>query len=165
MAISSFSPNKALKQFGYSKVIHGSFDSAISGYRKDRVSMAINMTKDHPFVGVGLKHFRLLFNKYSKYKDGSIEPYELMIPDNMYLSFLSESGILGLLGFLALVFSLLRRGIRRYDQEANDRIRLTILIPWCALVGLSVSMGSYDLFYWPNPATLFALTCGFIQSS
>jgi len=158
----SLSENRSLRQFGFNKVFHGSFDSSISSYRTDRFIMAVGMAREYPFSGVGLKHFRPLFNKYSKYSDGSIEPYELMIADNMYLSLLAETGFLGLLAFLTLVFLLIKRGLHEFNAEKGSQAKLIILAPLCALAGLLVNMGAYDLFYWENPLMLFAIICGFI---
>jgi len=160
----SSSANKNLRQIGFDKILYGTFDSSISSYRVDRASMAMRMASEHPISGVGLKHFRFLFNKYSKYGDGSIEPYELMIPDNMYLSLLSETGFLGLLAFLTFIFLLVKGGIQRFNAEQDRQVKLTILMPLCALIGLLVNMGAYDLFYWDNPLMLFSLICGFITA-
>jgi O-antigen ligase len=85
-----------------------------------------------------------------------------MIPDNMYLSLLSESGILGLLAFLIFIFLLIKRGAQRFNAEKDRQVKLTILMPLCALAGLLVNMAAYDLFYWDNPLMLFSLICGFI---
>ena len=40
-----------------------------------------------------------------------------------------------------------------------------LLVSMSALVGLLVSMGGYELFYWNNPYMLFCLLCGFITAN
>ena len=130
-------------------MIAGSYDSIISPYRLTRVKMTFKILKDHPLFGIGFNHFRIRFNEYCPPEDRGRELYEFMIPDNMYLTFLAETGLLGASGFLVFIFLLFKRGFKR-------------IIPISSLAGLLVNMGAYELFYWYNPYMFFCLLCGFV---
>lgn len=165
VVFSQASINKNIRQFGLDKIFYGGFDSVASDYRMDRVDMTAKMLKSHPAFGVGLNHFRLLFNNYSKYKDGSIVPFELMIPDNMYLSLAAETGTLGLAAFLIFIIFLINGSLKKLNILVNQEDRLAVLMPLSALIGLLIVMFGYDLFYWSNPLMLFSLICGFIAAA
>jgi O-antigen ligase len=152
-----------INRFGFKRLLAGSYDSVLSEYRFKRVAMTTRILKDHPLFGIGFNHFRVKFNKYCTPEDIGQETHEFMIPDNMYLTFLSETGIIGTAGFLILVFILLKKSLKAFLKEGNKNKDHMLLISLSAWVGLLVNMGGYDLFYWNNPYVLFCLLTGFIQ--
>lgn len=164
ISVCSYQNGLGLSRFGLKGLILGSFDSVISKYRTDRFQTSVKMLKDYPLSGVGLNHFRIRFDEY-KPKDGVSSDYEFKIPDNMYLSFLAETGIIGMTGLFIFILALLRRSILYLKKNAGPDKRQVLLMPMFALIGLLVNMGGYDLFYWATPYMLFSLFCGFIQSS
>lgn len=163
IAASSYQRCPDLNRFGFSRFISGSYDSMISEYRVSRVKMTAKILKEHPFTGIGFNHFRLRFDEFCD-KNDSGEREEFRIPDNMYLTFLAETGLIGTLGFLIFMFFLLKNGLMRL-AALKDRRKEELLIPLTALAGLLVNMGAYELFYWSNPYMLFCLICGFIQAA
>lgn len=162
MTICSLQRNINFNRFGFKRLLVGSYDSVISQYRADRIKMTTRILKDHPFFGIGFNHFRIRFKEYCDKKNIN-ETYEFMIPDNMYLTFLAETGIVGTGGFLVFISVLLKRAFRKLRNAKGDN-KLVLLTLLCALIGLLVNMGGYDLFYWNNPYMLLCLNCGFIQS-
>ncbi len=137
-----------------------------SDYRITRTKMAVNMLKTSPLTGVGLKNFRVLFDKYYPNQNELLYvDYEIKIADNMYLTLLAETGILGLGGFLIFVFMLLRRVIKKTRKAGGSISNQIFLYPGLSLIGLFFSMVGYELFYWYTPYALFCLTCGFIQGA
>lgn len=161
VSICSFLKDVSLSRFGFNRLILGSYDSIISEYRLSRVKMTAKILKDYPLFGIGFNHFRIRFNEYCPEKDKGKVLYEFMIPDNMYLTFLTESGIAGTMGFLVFVSLLFRRGFKIIREAENDDKRRFLIISMSALTGLLVNMGAYELFYWYNPSMLFCLFCGF----
>lgn len=160
----SYQKNVNLNRFGFNRLISGSYDSVISEYRLNRVKMTFKILKDYPLFGIGFNHFRIRFNEYCDKKDAGHETYEFMIPDNMYLTFLAETGIVGTLSFLVFIATLLARGLKQLKILGDENKRQMLLIAMSALVGFLVNMGGYDLFYWNNPYMLFCLICGFISA-
>ena len=159
----SFQENDNVKRFGFQRLIAGSADSVFSQYRSERIKMAFKMLRDHPFSGVGLNHFRIRFGEYCN-QDDIKEIDEFRIPDNMYLTFLAETGLIGMFGFLLFIVFLLKAGLEKIKKRPIDTRQIS-LVSLAALVGLLVNMGAYDLFYWKNPLMLFCLLSGFIASS
>ena len=164
ISICSYQKNININRFGFKRMIMGSYDSVISKYRLDRIKMTARILKDYPFFGIGFNHFRIRFDEYCDKKNLN-ENYIFKIPDNMYLTFLSEAGVIGLIGFLIFIILLLKRGLRRFEGLMNGNKKQMLLIALSILTGFLVNMGAYELFYWNNPYMLFCLTCGFIQGS
>jgi O-antigen ligase len=145
-------------RYGKNYLIENS-TGTLSVYRLTRCRMAWRMICEYPLTGLGFQHFRIRFYEFWPYKYKV--PYETRIPDNMYLALLSETGIVGMLGFLIFIGALLRRGFKKI-READKEEKQRFLISLSALVGLLVNMGGYDLFYWRNPYMFFCLLCGLV---
>lgn len=159
VAGASFSAHPAVRQFGFQKLVIGSHDSIVSKYRADRVAMAIRMLRDRPVIGAGLGHFRLRFDEYSLSPQGQLTPYELMIPDNMFMSILAEAGLIGAVGFVLFLWHIFTAaGIRRREDKTDQEpVRIAAL---SGFIGLLVNMAAYDLFYWHTPFALFCFLAG-----
>lgn len=162
MTICSFSQDDNLCRFGFGEMICGGYASIFSDYRFQRCYMAFQMLKEHPLFGIGLTHFRIRFFDYYTGIKNSV-PYEFMIADNMYLTILAETGLIGTIGFLIFIIRLLSKGLKQLQLLKVDREKLELLVPFSALIGLLVNMGAFDLFFWGGPYMLFCLMCGFMK--
>ncbi len=150
-----------LEKFGSNWIYE---DGILSNYRLERLSMALRMLKDHPFKGLGLQHFRLRFYEYYPYKQKI--PYDITIADNMYLTILAETGIIGFLGFFIFIFSLFRKGWMKFNELSNNPGRKWLLMAGLmAFIGLLINMAGYELFYWINQYVFFCIIIGFISAS
>jgi len=116
------------------------------------------MLKDKPFFGIGLNNFRGRFDDYTRSKRNT--PHEFKIADNMYLTLLAETGIIGFSSFLVFIFLLFRRGFMSLRHLKDSRKKDLLLVSMSALTGLLVNMAAYELFYWHNPFALFCVLCG-----
>lgn len=132
----------------------------------EKFSITLKMLKGHPVIGTGLNHYRLKFDKYSSHhykhfeeiiKERRRDPYEWKIPDNMYLSILAETGALGFLSFILFFLFLFKKCFVILKTNKDVRIRGFMIACFCGIIGLLISMGTYDLFYWINPLLLFWL--------
>ena len=67
--------------------------------------MALQMLKDHPLLGVGLNNFTVRMSEYGEVSGWArfLQPVH-----NVYLLIAAETGILGLILFLCLLFSVFR---------------------------------------------------------
>ena len=162
ITVCSFNKDISINRFGFKRLLCGSGDSIVSEYRSDRVKMAFKMLCDYPVSGVGFNHFRIRFKEYCA-PENQREMYEFMIPDNMYLTLLAESGIAATLGFAVFIFVLIKRGLRRLKALRDENKGIFLLILLTSLIGLLVNMAAYELFYWHNQFVLFCLVCGLIQ--
>ncbi|KPK99070.1 MAG: hypothetical protein AMJ95_01260 [Omnitrophica WOR_2 bacterium SM23_72] len=152
-----------LNRLGFKQLLFLGRYASLSDYRFQRIFMAFQMVKDHLLTGVGFQHFRFLFNKY--YTGERIFAYELKIADNMYLTLLAETGILGFSGFLVFIFSVMRKTwskIATLSNQSLNKKQLTLIL--CAIIGILVNMAAYELFYWPNQYIFFCILLGCINS-
>ncbi|MDP2941259.1 MAG: O-antigen ligase family protein [Candidatus Omnitrophota bacterium] len=163
IAFNSFQKAGNLKRFSFHGLISGSGDSMFSDYRLNRINMSLKMLRDYPLCGIGLNHFRLRFKEYCLPNEKKIL-YEFMIPDNMYLTFLAETGIIGLSGFLVFIITIFVRGLKKYNKLGESEEKASLLVALAALVGILVNMGAYELFYWADPLMLFSLLCGSLSA-
>lgn len=148
-----------LNRLGLKQLSFYGSTATFSDFRYQRIIMALRMFKDHPFVGLGFQHFRIAFNKY--YSGTRIMPYELMIADNMYFTLLAETGIIGFIGFLIFIFSIIRKAwskITMFDYKSRNRQQLLMVLS--AFIGLLVNLVGYELFYWNNQYICFCILAG-----
>lgn len=164
ISVSSFQKDMNISRLGFKRFILGRGDSIFSEYRMSRITMARKILNDYPLWGIGFNHFRIRFNEYCDKRERSI-PYEFKIPDNMYLTFLAETGIIGTSGFLVFILFLFKRGFKRFNELKDKNEKYLLRILFAAVIGFLVNMGAYELFYWNTPYMFFCLICGFIQGS
>lgn len=137
-------------------------DGALTPYRLKRLNMMLCIMQDHPFVGLGFQHFRSRFQEYypGKYKR---VPYEKRIADNMHLTILAETGIIGFFGFLIFIVSFLWKGWRRLKTlDGSSYERWGLLVTLMAFIGLLIDMAGYEFFYWPNQYMFFCIIAGLL---
>ena len=129
-------------------------DYLAQGHRLKRFPLTLKMIREHPFAGVGLNNYRIVFDKY--YSPNKENDYSLKIPDNMYLMILGESGIVGLGLFILLIIDVIRRYLTVLKNK-NQNQRLLMLVLFSVLLGIFIHMLSYELLYWTTPFFLFLL--------
>ncbi len=152
-----------IDRFGFARMFYGT-DAIISDYRVSRIVMATRILRDHPFCGIGLRQFPLRFRDYFVPYSEYSTPSELMIADNMYLTLLAETGIVGFLGFVLFVGFIFWGALKRLkvaDKSLSHEF-LLLLLP--GLVGMLINMGGTDSLYWPSMCMFFALLCGSISA-
>lgn len=139
--------------------------------KAERSHVTFKILKERPILGIGLNHYRLKFDRYSspEYKQNEErlrrlghDPYEWKIPDNMYLCILAETGLIGFLSFMFFLFLLFKK-VLSHLKTIKDSIEKEFLISClCGVVGLLISMNTYDLLYWINPLLLFWFLVGLL---
>jgi len=146
----------SLQRFGF----NGLTNKSLYQYRIVRLCVTYKMLRDHPFSGLGLNHYRILFDKYY----GSPEvPFEWKIPDDAYLSILGETGTIGFFTFIIFMGFLLKNAFR-YFYSINDKDTKNLLIAIIAgIIGLMVNFLTYDTLYWQTPLYLFWILVGMVS--
>ncbi len=79
---------------------------------------SLDMLRDHPLFGGGLAGFKAAIVPYAK-REGYGE--DLIYPHNLLLNTWTETGLLGLIGFLGTLVQALRLGLRRLREDAWGR--------------------------------------------
>ena len=148
-------------RFGISRMFLA-FQGAFSHYRITRIKMALSMLKENLFFGVGLRHFRILFDNYFPFKQFLYRiPYEKKIADNMYVTLLAETGIIGFASFIIFISFLFKRALFFLRQQEARSIALTLTASFLSFL---ITSAGYELFYWPNQYIYFCLIVGLIGS-
>ncbi len=130
-------------------------------YRFQRVIISYKIWSDNLLTGVGFNNFRYLFDQYSQ---GIISDFTHKIPDNMYLSLLAETGILGLFSFIIFLIILIVNGAKKVKgiQYQDDKNFLNLML--LGLIALLINMNGYDFLYWHMPLYFFSIYIGIIRS-
>lgn len=164
--VGSLTSHPNLKKYGIDEIIisrkKGS-SSIFSKYRMIRVKMSMEMLKDNPFFGVGLMHFRKKFDTYIPTGYFEVER-DHKIADNMYLTILAETGIVGGLGFLFFLFYICKISLEKLIFFNNFNHKLFLLSIFSGFVGLSINMVGYELFYWGTPYLCFCMVTSMLFS-
>jgi O-antigen ligase len=109
----------------------------------------INVLKHFPLFGVGLGNYPEVHELYRS-KDTHIQ---IKTPDNIYLRFLCETGIIGTLLFFSILFYWL------YVLWSNRRDNVVAAI-FAGLAGFMVNQITADLFFWTVTQFTFWLLLG-----
>ena len=109
-----------------------------------------NILAEHPLLGVGFGTFTREFERYRYSENYMVREFPEHTTENMYLMFLAETGILGLISRLilmvAIFFVVLRAWLRAVDGAGKDLL-------WAYLVGyisLAVNMLTWDILNEPT---------------
>jgi|GEM_PF-6363845 len=89
---------------------------------------SINMVKDNPIIGIGDGMFQERYLDY-QIEDSAYPNYAFSQAHNIFLQVATESGLIGLVGYLVLVGALLLAGFRLYLQPNHLNGAL-----FCALI-------------------------------
>ncbi|MEW6557418.1 MAG: O-antigen ligase family protein [Elusimicrobiota bacterium] len=109
-----------------------------------------NILKDYPLFGVGFGNYPKVHEKYMV--EGVHK--ETPTPDNIYLRFLCDNGIVGgSVFFVFIIFWLLKLWKKRDNQ--------LVWAIFCGLVGFLINQFTADLFLWAAPQFAFWLLLGF----
>jgi O-antigen ligase len=127
----TFNPEK----YGYRDNEHGESSVAM---RKLIFGKTAEMIKDHPVLGVGPGQWQIEIPKYgvdefdAKLREGA---RTFQRPHNDYLWFASETGLLGLLGYLMFFVGIICAGLSNIRQSADNKVVMFNIISVAALSG------------------------------
>ncbi len=154
----SFSP-KAQRYLGAISEERRALSKALIPQRWELWAAALRMFWSRPLVGLGPDSFRLRKQEFMEVPGGD----ETILANNLYLELLSESGILGLLSFLWVIWELGRRIFsRRFRIEASGN--LTVGYFGVAYLTVWMAHGMVDYFFKFTPTfVLFWLILGLLN--
>ncbi|MAR56533.1 MAG: hypothetical protein CMM93_05065 [Rickettsiales bacterium] len=88
----------------------------------------IEISKEHLWIGVGLRQFRVYCPDAAYGPVNNIEMRCNLHPHNMYLEWLVEAGLIGLIGFVGIVLCWLRPIPARFAELRRDPLCVGLLI-------------------------------------
>jgi putative inorganic carbon (HCO3(-)) transporter len=118
---------------------------------------SLDMLYDHPVFGAGLAGYRPILEPYHAARHIEI----FMYPHDLFLNFWSETGIIGLLGFLWLLAAFFRDNGRLLKRGRNGLLPISLIAAMSAIV----VHGLVDVPYFKNDlALLFWILAGLTAS-
>lgn len=110
-------------------------------YDEERIllwSAAWQMFLDHPIDGVGLLHFNEAYTEH--YLSPAAKEPGLPHPHNLFLNFLSETGIVGLSAYLSMIFVQMKLCIefKNRNKDINGQYVTLPIVYLVAIVGMLV---------------------------
>ena len=130
----------------------GSGDEVIQA-RSTLMTIASDMVRDHPLVGVGVGNYVVRFPEYNRRY--GLQPYLGMAPHNLYLEIAAETGLMGL-GLWGLIVASAFQGLaipkRRPESRGDEDVRGLAEGLGLALAAFLVNSlflhGSYPMAFW-----------------
>jgi len=120
-----FNPGLIDRQYGSTSDVVGEFSG--SDYGQIWLS-AIQMIKEYPALGVGLRQFRVLCPEERFGPLDTIEQRCNLHPHNMYLEWATEAGLIGFALYLTMVFLIARTAVLAYPMLRAHPLYLGLLI-------------------------------------
>jgi O-antigen ligase len=115
------------------------------------------MIQDHPVFGAGLSSYPAMIAPYHEAKHIEIFQY----PHNLFLNFWSETGLIGLIGFLWLVSVFFIQNFKLWKRNDIDGLPIALI---AAMITILVH-GLVDVPYMKNDlAFLFWIMIGLTES-
>lgn len=114
--------------------------------------------KDNLFLGLGFGHYRVFFDHYLPHLANYCN-YDGKVADCMYITILTETGIIGFGGFLVFISFHFTR-IRKRLKNENKLLLVSFL---SGFIGMLCSFLTYDGLYWVAPSYLFWSYAGILS--
>ena len=122
-----------------------SFESRIMIWKS-----SVLMIKNNFIFGIGPGNFQNKYLSYQKYFPPYLE-WAVPQPHNLFLAFWLQSGIIGLTGFIILIFYWLKNTIR--EILANRKNSLVLAVSLGIMIYILLH-GIFDTTYWKNDLAL-----------
>lgn len=137
----------------------GKLQDSSNFYRYNLWNMSLNIVKDFWISGIGIGY--LPFMKISPFYLGSISPYHT---HNTFLQVAIETGIIGLMIFIGLIFTLIKTSITVVLQTKSRFIKIFTASYVSALLGLFIHGLVEHILYNPKIIITFWFIIGMIIS-
>ena len=111
---------------------------------------SVLMIKNNPVFGIGPGNFQNKYLEYQKYFPPYLE-WAVPEPHNLYLAFWLQSGVIGFIGFISLIYFWLKKTIKEIsaNQKNSAILAVSLGIIICILLH-----GIFDTTYWKNDLAL-----------
>lgn len=123
-------------------------------YKIDRFMSIWKILKDYPFFGLGFDHYRIFFDHYLPHL-ASVVSRLSKVPDCVYVSLLTETGVVGFAGFVLFISFLFKKIIFKLKTFPKNEDRLLLAGFLSGFIGILCAFLTYDALYWTAPACLF----------
>jgi putative inorganic carbon (hco3(-)) transporter len=122
-------------------------DSSFRG-RSSEMLTGLSMFAQHPILGVGAANYRPNYQQYAQIVGLEFRAEE-RDPHSLYVQVLAETGILGMIAFLGLIFSLLS-GLNKACLDIEKSPRLQFWLPWMNSIRMAIMSYLLTSFFMHN---------------
>ncbi|MEW6510893.1 MAG: O-antigen ligase family protein [Bacteroidota bacterium] len=127
---------------------------------------ALNAFRAHPYVGVGVYGFPYSSIHYARMPRMLYTRYvEMMSPHQTHLAVLSETGVIGALGFGWFLVAALRAAVRAVRSASGIRARKFAIVAAGALIYCMVSMVFTDAWLWGQGIVLLGIIAAMVVAN
>lgn len=125
---------------------------------------AFNAFKEHPITGIGFYAFPHSSHRYydfpkflyTKYVKGNS-------PHQTYIAIVTETGIIGFLGFCILAIQIVRIILETLKKAADKTSKLYALLGASSVLYMFISMAFTDMWLWGQGISLLAVILGIVS--
>ena len=143
------------------EALHDIARGRTAGWRWENAALALDLVREQPFFGIGINHYRHLF---SQHRPDTHLPWELHVTDNVYLKILTETGLVGALGFMWLLWGGIRSWLAGVMAAPTVQDRSHVAAIGAGWLGLLTSMVTYDGLWWLLPLAIFWIWLGILHA-
>lgn len=121
----------------------------------------MNILKKHPLWGVGFGNYP----KVHKIFVAQEALPEIETPDNQYLRWLADTGVVGfgcLVAFFVLFF---RKFAKAYRKCPDEDLKSLMWAMFCGIIGFMVNLMTFDGFFWMAPNFAFWMVIGLLAAT
>ncbi len=161
--------NYLTEKLSYFRVFE-SFQSFSSGASIDELSSgrvklwhsALDIIFDHPFTGIGPDMWSQYIPEYSRTNYFNRDIYGNRIryyandPHNLYLLIWINYGVISLICYLLIVYTVLRKAIRNIRKSSSNFLRIISIAAYISFVNWLI-MSFFTLRFFRQPEILYAL--------
>lgn len=122
---------------------------------------SIKIIKDNWLWGIGPGNFQEKYLEYQKYFPLYLE-WAVPQPHNLFLAFWLQAGLVGIMGFLILIYTILYKIIKILIKNKDSSFR-DISVALLSLLTLTLIYGLFDTPYWKNDLSLIFWTLTFLS--
>jgi len=142
-------PPEIKSYFKYAKANIRFADSISFKHRKGSYIASAKIIKEYPLFGIGFGNYPKVYDKYKvEYMRSKANT-----PDNMYLRFFCEAGIIGAGIFFVFIIHWMHKLWKSRDNPVVWAI-------FCGLMGFLINQLAADLFFWAAPQFAFWMLLG-----
>jgi len=111
---------------------------------------SVLMIKNNPIFGIGPGNFQNKYLEYQKYFPPYLE-WAVPQPHNLYLAFWLQSGAMGLIGLIALIYFWLKKTTKEIFSNQKNSAVLAVSL---GIIIYILLHGFFDTTYWKNDLAL-----------
>jgi O-antigen ligase len=124
---------------------------------------ALHAYHSSPIVGIGMYSFPYSSRRYSALPDFLYDDYVYSVTPHLgYLTVLTETGIIGMIGFLYLLIGILRISYKAHMAAVSDEQKYVVFTVSMILIYIMISLGVSDAWFSDSGIMIWGVFLGLL---